>query len=93
MKRKPGKAKKLKHKRYTKVRVSSDGRREVYDSNSGEWILYAAVAYMLLSSDKTVAQSCDTESHQGVRDSDQNNDTGTDDSGTHDITDDGGGVD
>lgn len=59
------KAKRLKHKRYTKVRVSSNGRREVYNSDSCSWVPYAAIAYLLGTSDRSVAESCDTNSFSG----------------------------
>lgn len=61
----PKRAKKLKHRKYTKVRVSDSGRREVYNNDTGSWLPYAAVAYMLGSSDRSVAGSCDTESFSG----------------------------
>ena len=55
-------AKTLKHKKYTKVRVNNDGRREAYNSDTGSWVTYAAIAYMLSGSDRAVASSCDTDS-------------------------------
>jgi hypothetical protein len=45
--------KNLKHKRYTKMRVYRDGRKEVYNSDSNSWITYAAIAYMLSDHDKS----------------------------------------
>lgn len=58
-------AQKLKHKKYTKVRLSGNGKREVYNNDTASWLPYAAVAYMLGNSDRAIAGSCNTESFSG----------------------------
>jgi len=50
-------AKKLSHTKYTRVRVSATGRREVYNADSDAWVSYAVIANFLSSSDRAVAES------------------------------------
>jgi hypothetical protein len=66
MKKRQHFVRKLKHKRYTQMRINGDtGKKEAYNSDTDSWVTYAAIAYLLSDSDRSMAQSTHEEFHGG----------------------------
>lgn len=57
--------KKLKSKRFTKMRTTSRGKIEVYDSTHDMWVTYIMVAHLLPQSDVAAIEHSSDSSFEG----------------------------